>query len=138
MATIVRDGIAFPRGLLPAGVSKGAGEPIPVDNYEEITFLIEYTRAAAGGGFVMNVEASNDKVSWYQVGEVQAAAIVPGTDVIVSTQRATLSYQATGPSTERITSPTFATTGHWMRILIGDLILNPGTGKVDYFLKGDN
>ena len=83
MATIVNplngsQGIAFPRQTLQAGPGKGVGVTIPVDNYTDITFFIEYTRAAVGGGVQFNVEASNDKLNWYMVCETQSPAIVPG------------------------------------------------------------
>lgn len=143
MATIVKplngsQGIAFPRQTLQAGPGKGVGVTIPVDNYTDITFFIEYTRAVAGGGVQFNVEASNDKLNWYMVCETQSPAIVPGADVTLSTQRAIVSYIAVGASAERIISPTYTVMGHYMRISIGDAVGNPGVGQVEYFLKGAN
>lgn len=141
MASIVKplagsSGTIFPSQALPAGPGKGISDYVPVDNYQDITFFVEYTRSGAGGGFLLIVEASNDKINWYSVGGTQQAAIVAGTDVTINMQKAVISFQATGVSAERITTPTFTVMGHWMRITIGELSAFPGVAKVDYFLKG--
>ena len=143
MATIVKPldgslGVAFPRQVLPVGPSKGIGTTLAVDNYTDVTFLIEYTRAAAGGGVQFNVEASNDGLNWYTVAELQSAAIVAGADVSLPTQRAVCVYVATGVGTERFMSPTYTVVGHWMRINIGEIVGNPGTAQAEFFLKGAN
>lgn len=142
MASIVKplagnEGVAFSRQVLAAGGSKGTGVSIPVDNYQTISFLVEYTRAGVGGGFSLGIEASNDNINWYRIAGRTQAAVVAGADVAENIQFVNFVYQSTGASAERIVINEFPVTGHYMRVIIGETSAFAGTGRVDYFLKGN-
>lgn len=138
MAGITRRGVAFDRQTLQADSTKAAGPAIGVDNYSSIVFFIRYTRGGVGGAMKYIIQFSNDKVNWYDSTEVQAPAIVPGSDVVLVTQRAITRYQATTGAEERFSTPTYAKTGQWMRISPFDDSLNPGIAYVEYEVNGQN
>lgn len=136
MASIVKYGVARPYGVLQSDVFKDVINPIPVENYKKITFFPSYQRAAIGGALRYTVLASIDKVKWHAVTEIQAVAIVPGTDEVSVAQRSIISYQATNALREDILSPTFSTVGKWMAIVCADTSVPPGEGGADYALEG--
>ncbi len=135
MAQFYDSGTVVPQQVLQNGL-KGISGPIAINGYEELTLLASYLRGAAGGQLQYRVEFSLDLLTWYGTTDIQAAAVVPGTDTVVSQQQATLTYQATGITVERIVSPTFTCVGHYFRVLFGDSAIVTGEAEIKYFLRG--
>ena len=135
MAQFYSSGTVVPLQVLQNGL-KGISGPIAINGSEELTLLSSYTRAGAGGQLVYRVEFSLDLLTWFGTTDIQSVAVVPGTDTTVSQQQATITYQATGATTERFVSPTFTCVGNYFRVLFGDGSVALGSAQIDYFLRG--
>lgn len=127
---------------LPAAGAFSTSTAIAINGYTEFTPLIEYTRGGAGGAVTIKVQISNENFAssvFYQIGESQAAIIVPGTDVVTSVQRTNIIYTATGATLETVTFPTFTCVGQFMRILAAESgnLGAPGTLRVVMSMRGD-
>lgn len=138
MAQFYDSGIVVPSQVLQAALVKGISGPIAINNYEELTLLIAYTRGGAAGSIQYQVQFSLDALTWYSVTEFQAAAIVAGTDVNIASQKGNIVYVATAAGTELVTSPTFTVIGNFFRVIFGELgnAGAPGTAEIKYYLRG--
>ena len=140
MATHVYEGIARGSAVLEAA---GAYDPTPIrigsNNYNQITFMIAYTRGGAGGAVTFKIEMSNDGTNFYQVSEFSSGTVTAGADVADATQRAEITYQATGATIERFTSPTFTVAANFYRIVCREsgAVGTPGTVLVEFTARGD-
>lgn len=138
MAQFYDSGIVVPSQLLQAALVKGVSGPIAINNYEELTLLVAYTRGGAAGSIQYQVQFSLDKLTWYAATQFEAAAIVAGTDVNIASQKANIVYVATSASQELVTSVTFTVIGNFFRVIFGELgnAGAPGTAEIKYYLRG--
>ncbi len=138
MAQFYDSGIVVPSQVLQAALVKGISDPIAINNYEELTLLVAYTRGGAAGSIQYQVQFSLDKITWYSTTEFQAAAIVAGTDVNIASQKGNIVYVATAAGTELVTSPTFTVIGNFFRVVFGELgnAGSPGIAEIKYYLRG--
>lgn len=137
MAQFYDSGTVVTSQILQAGF-KGISPPVAINNYEELTLLLNYARGGANGSIEYQVQFSLDGINWYSEAEFQSAAIVAGTDVLIASQRATIVYVATAAGSETVISPTFTVVGNYFRVLFGELgnAGAPGTAEIKYYLRG--
>jgi hypothetical protein len=132
---------AFSSQVLPIDGAWAYGESIPCNQFTDIDFLIAYTPdpvTQAAGTVIYSVEWSVDNRIWYQVCEVQAPIIAPGSDCVDTAQRVEISYTTTTAGVERFMAPTFEIAANFVRIKIKDSnSANPGTAEVLYYLNGE-
>lgn len=138
MAQFYDSGTVVVSQVLQAALGKGISPAIAINNYEELTLLVAYTRGGLAGSIQYQVQFSLDALTWYTVGEFQSAAIVVGSDVDISSQRASMVYVATTGNQEFITSPTLTVVGNFFRVIFGELgnAGSPGTAEIKYYLRG--
>lgn len=137
MAQFYDSGTVVTSQVLQAGF-KGISPAVAINNYEELTLLLNYARGGANGSIEYQVQFSLDGINWYSEAEFQSAAIVAGTDVLIASQRATIVYVATAAGAETVISPTFTVVGNYFRVLFGELgnAGAPGTAEIKYYLRG--
>lgn len=144
MGTFIRppsDGNTIVRasGVLPAaGAYDSSPASIAVENAQELVFLIAYTRGAAGGAVTAKVEFSDDNVTWFQSGHLNAPVFAAGSDSVFGLQRAEVKYQATGAAQELFLTPSFTVAARWCRISLKEsgAVGTPGTASVRVQLRG--
>ncbi len=134
------DGNAIVRAsaILPAaGAYDTSPTTIAAENNSEFVFLISYTRGAAGGAVTAKVEFSDDGVTWFQTGHLNAPVFAAGSDSIFGLQRSVLNYQATGASQENFLTPSFTVAARWCRISLKEsgVVGTPGTASVRVQLR---
>jgi hypothetical protein len=71
--------------------------------YDFYTLLIDYTRAAAGGGVTWKVEFSLDDGDWYQASLCEADTAITGGDATSDVQREQFSYMSSSADQELFT-----------------------------------
>lgn len=141
MATFYDSKLLF-NGTLAAGGVDTIGEWAAINGYTEFTPIIQYTRGGVGGAVTIRVDIANENNPtsvYYQIGESQAAAIVPGTDATINVQRANIVYTATGATMESVTLPTFTCVGQFMRVRGAEsgAIGTPGNLQLTVNMRGN-
>lgn len=139
MSVNIMNGIARTFAVLPAsGAFDSSLVSIPSNTFDQITFLIAYTRGASGGAITYKVEVSNDLSNWYQLCETQSGTVTPGSDTVDPSQRVAITYQSTSASQENFTSPTFSVVTKYYRIGVREsgVVGTPGSASVEYTLRG--
>lgn len=124
---------------LPAAGATLTSDSIAINTYAEVTPLVTYTRNGAGGAVNLAIEISVDNITFFRIGESQSAAIVAGTDVIVSTQRSSITYTSTAAGAESVTLPTYTVVANYIRVLAKETgaVGTPGKIAVDLYLRGN-
>lgn len=125
--------------LPAAGAYDASPVTIPDNQGAEVTFYFDYTRGGAAGAFQYKIENSIDGVNWYQQASVQELPIVAGTDLVAVSQRASISYTATGASKESFSSETLTVASTYIRILAKETgnVGSPGTLAITVFVRID-
>jgi hypothetical protein len=130
-------------GTLPAAGATFTTDPIAINTYADVTLLLNYERGAAGGAINIVTEVSPDNAAggftYFAIGESQSAVIVPGTDVIISTQRSSNTYTSTSANIENVTLPTLPVVGSYVRFVIREsgVPVTPGMCRLTVFLRGN-
>lgn len=140
MALARYTGTARASAALPAaGAYDSSPTQISCDTFNELTFLVRYTRGGAGGAVTYKVEFSNDASIWYQNSDTEIGDVTAGSDTINLTQRAESSYQATSASAENFTTQTFTVLGNFCRIVMKEsgAVGTPGTASCEFYLRRD-
>lgn len=139
MSVNMMSGVCRASAVLPAaGAFDATLVAIPSNTFDQITFLISYTRGAVGGAISYKVEVSNDLTTWYQLCETQSGTVTPGSDVVDPSQRVAITYQSASASQENFTSPTFSVVTKYYRIGVREsgVVGTPGSASVEYTLRG--
>ena len=134
------DGVARVSSVLPgAGAYDSSPIEIPCNEYQEVTFLLAYTRRAAGGAVTHKVEFSLDKTNWFQASGTKSGLLAAGSDCVDLIQRVEVSYQATGAAIERVVTDSYKILGYYFRLACKEsgIVGTPGTVAASYHLKGN-